>query len=85
MSPSLQASNPTYADLTLTSGIQQRTYRQRQPGGTSLFRSPLVSFAYERGWRQGFAWAGFPGPDQEFALAMEQLQVGAGWCLKLLC
>lgn len=24
-------------------------------------RNPLVSFVYERGWRQGFAWAGFPG------------------------
>ena len=26
-----------------------------------LFTSPAVSFAYERGWRQGFAAAGFPG------------------------
>jgi hypothetical protein len=24
-------------------------------------RNPLVSYVYERGWRQGFAWAGFPG------------------------
>lgn len=24
-------------------------------------RNPLVSLVYERGWRQGFAWAGFPG------------------------
>jgi hypothetical protein len=24
-----------------------------------------VSFVYERGWRQGFAQAGFPGVDQE--------------------
>lgn len=35
-----------------------------------LFTSPSVSFAYERGWRQGFASAGFPGPDQEASLAM---------------
>jgi ubiquinone/menaquinone biosynthesis C-methylase UbiE len=37
----------------------------------SLFTNPSVSFAYERGWRQGFASAGFPGPDKEAELAME--------------
>ena len=36
-----------------------------------LFTSPSVSFAYERGWRQGFAAAGFPGADKEFELAKE--------------
>ncbi len=35
-----------------------------------LFTSPAVSFAYERGWRQGFAAAGFPGADREAELAM---------------
>lgn len=33
---------------------------------TQLFRSPFISFLYERGWRQQFAAAGFPGIDQEF-------------------
>ena len=33
-----------------------------------LFTSPSVSFAYERGWRQGFAAAGFPGPDKEYEM-----------------
>jgi SAM-dependent methyltransferase len=33
---------------------------------TGLFRSPLTAFLYERGWRQGFANAGFPGIDKEF-------------------
>lgn len=28
-------------------------------------RSPLVSFLYERGWRQNFNRSGFPGPDEE--------------------
>jgi hypothetical protein len=37
----------------------------------SLFTNPSVSFAYERGWRQGFASAGFPGADKEAELAME--------------
>jgi hypothetical protein len=36
-----------------------------------LFTSPAVSFAYERGWRQGFATAGFPGPDTEAEIAMD--------------
>ena len=39
-----------------------------------LFTSPTVSFAYERGWRQGFSQAGFPGPDKEAALAMEYFE-----------
>jgi ubiquinone/menaquinone biosynthesis C-methylase UbiE len=36
-----------------------------------LFTSPAVSFAYERGWRQGFAQAGFPGADAEAKLALD--------------
>ena len=36
-----------------------------------LFTSPAVSFAYERGWRQGFAAAGFPGADVEYEMARE--------------
>mmetsp|Transcript_35031 Transcript_35031/g.73533 ORF Transcript_35031/g.73533 Transcript_35031/m.73533 type:complete len:413 (-) Transcript_35031:1821-3059(-) len=35
-----------------------------------LFTNPSVSFAYERGWRQGFQAAGFPGPDTEAELAL---------------
>lgn len=36
-----------------------------------LFTSPSVSFAYERGWRQGFASAGFPGADKEYEMVRE--------------
>ena len=36
-----------------------------------LFTNPSVSFAYERGWRQGFSAAGFPGPDTEAQMAMD--------------
>lgn len=35
------------------------------PSGKNSFRSPLVSFLYERGWRQNFNRSGFPGPDEE--------------------
>jgi len=33
---------------------------------TGIFRSPVMAFAYERGWRQNFEAMGFPGPDAEF-------------------
>jgi len=33
---------------------------------TGLFRSPLTSFLYERGWRNGFRRAGFPGIRKEY-------------------
>ena len=36
-----------------------------------LFTSPAVSFAYERGWRQGFATAGFPGADTEYEMVRD--------------
>jgi ubiquinone/menaquinone biosynthesis C-methylase UbiE len=39
-----------------------------------LFTSPSVSFAYERGWRQNFAAAGFPGPDREAEMAAEYFE-----------
>ena len=38
---------------------------------TQLFRSPLTAFLYERGWRQQFANAGFPGIDTEFEEVQE--------------
>ena len=34
---------------------------------TQLFRSPFTAYLYERGWRQNFERAGFPGIDEEFA------------------
>ena len=41
--------------------------------GTATFETPQVAFAYERGWRDSFKRAGFPGPDEEAQLAMEAL------------
>jgi hypothetical protein len=38
---------------------------------THTCRNPLISFVYERGWRQGFAWAGFPGVEKEFEMGEE--------------
>jgi SAM-dependent methyltransferase len=38
-----------------------------------LFTNPAVSFAYERGWRQGFSRAGFPGVEAETLFALDYL------------
>lgn len=70
-----------YLDLTVTSGVAQQVYEQKQWQGTELFRQPLVSFIYERGWRQNFAGAGFPGPEKEFDQAMQFLAPAEGGVL----
>jgi len=38
---------------------------------TGMFRGPLLPFLYERGWRQQFKNAGFPGIEKEFAEVQE--------------
>lgn len=59
--------NKTHIDLTVASGA--KIYGEAMPASTEIFRVPLVSFLYERGWRQGFSIAGgFPGPEKEFEL-----------------
>ncbi|KAL0045331.1 hypothetical protein WJX82_003898 [Trebouxia sp. C0006] len=65
-------------DLTLTSGIDPGVYKSESFAGQDIFRNPLVSFIYERGWRQGFKSAGFPGADEELKLAMEFLTPAFG-------
>jgi hypothetical protein len=39
-----------------------------------LFRTPYVSYLYERGWRNSFAQAGFPGIDKEYKLVLDFFQ-----------
>nr|XP_016448789.1 PREDICTED: uncharacterized methyltransferase At2g41040, chloroplastic-like [Nicotiana tabacum] len=60
------SSKNIYLDLTITSGTKE--YSESKPARTELFRSPVVSFLYERGWRQNFNLSGFPGPDEEVKL-----------------
>lgn len=68
-----------YLDLTVSAGAQGTgSYAERAPTSQSLFQSPLVSFAYERGWRQSFAWAGFPGADSEFETAQRYMASARG-------
>ncbi|KAM7266933.1 hypothetical protein ACFE04_009099 [Oxalis oulophora] len=46
-----------------------------------VVRSPVVSFLYERGWRQSFNRSGFPGPDEEFIMAQEYFKPVEGGVL----
>uniref|UniRef100_A0A7N1A7B9 Methyltransferase type 11 domain-containing protein n=1 Tax=Kalanchoe fedtschenkoi TaxID=63787 RepID=A0A7N1A7B9_KALFE len=73
------SSKENYLDLTVTSGAKE--YTETKPTRTELFRSPLVSFLYERGWRQNFAQSGFPGPDEEFRMAQEYFKPAKGGLL----
>ncbi|XP_071729582.1 uncharacterized methyltransferase At2g41040, chloroplastic-like isoform X2 [Rutidosis leptorrhynchoides] len=73
------SSKNIYLDLTVTAGAKE--YVETQPSRTELFRSPLVSFLYERGWRQNFNLSGFPGPDEEFSMAQEYFKPAEGGTL----
>ncbi|MFS7917400.1 putative demethylmenaquinone methyltransferase [Helianthus anomalus] len=73
------SSKNMYLDLTLIAGAKE--YVEAQPSRTELFRSPLVSFLYERGWRQNFRTRGFPGPDEEFSMAQEYFKPAEGGIL----
>ncbi|KAL0322912.1 UNVERIFIED_CONTAM: putative methyltransferase, chloroplastic [Sesamum angustifolium] len=54
----------SHLDLTITG--RGKVYGDPVAPSTEIFRSPLVSFLYERGWRQSFSfWGGFPGPEKE--------------------
>ncbi|XP_020251869.1 uncharacterized methyltransferase At1g78140, chloroplastic isoform X2 [Asparagus officinalis] len=68
--------NDIYLDLTLSGGSKE--YDETMPAATELFRTPLVSFLYERGWRQNFVWGGFPGPEREFEMAKGYLEAATG-------
>ncbi|KAG0503775.1 hypothetical protein HPP92_003847 [Vanilla planifolia] len=73
---SLYPHNEIYYDLTIASGLKD--YSEPMTVATELFRNPLVSFLYERGWRQNFIWGGFPGPEREFKMALDYLKPTSG-------
>ncbi|KAL3845798.1 hypothetical protein ACJIZ3_003201 [Penstemon smallii] len=69
--------NDKHLDLTITGG--GKVYGEPMAVSTELFRTPLVSFLYERGWRQSFSlWGGFPGPEKEFELIKDYLKPVVG-------
>lgn len=53
-------SDDLFTDLTLEA-LPGAEYKEQYWGGTQIFRSPVVSWLYERGWRQNFSGFGFPG------------------------
>ncbi|CAN1823350.1 hypothetical protein LINPERHAP1_LOCUS30344 [Linum perenne] len=53
----------SHVELIAASGA--KTYNEPMPIATEFFRLPLISFLYERGWRQNFAFGGFPGVEKE--------------------
>ncbi|MFS7981245.1 hypothetical protein Hanom_Chr10g00948671 [Helianthus anomalus] len=65
-------------DLTLIAGAKE--YVEAQPSRTELFRSPLVSFLYERGWRQNFNLTGFL-----FKMAQEDFKPAGGILVDVSC
>ncbi|KAF3453042.1 hypothetical protein FNV43_RR03475 [Rhamnella rubrinervis] len=73
------SSKDIYLDLTVTAGFKD--YTEVNPARSELFRSPLVSFLYERGWRQNFSISGFPGPDEEFKMAQDYFKFVEGGLL----
>ena len=68
--------NAVYADLLAESGraeavsLDELRAEVSDAWGsrvqTQMFRSPLIAFLYERGWRQNFRNAGFPGIEREY-------------------
>ncbi|KAK9270746.1 hypothetical protein L1049_026329 [Liquidambar formosana] len=62
----------THLELTAASGATE--YSESMPLSTELFRTPLVSFLYERGWRQSFSTGFFPGPEKEFEMMKDYLE-----------
>ncbi|KAF9682529.1 hypothetical protein SADUNF_Sadunf05G0118500 [Salix dunnii] len=62
----------THLELTIASGSKE--YGDAMPLATEFFRTPFMSFLYERGWRQNFVWGGFPGPEKEFELMKDYLK-----------
>lgn len=73
------ASNNLYLDLTITAGVEK--YEELMQPSTEVFRNPVVSFIYERGYRQAFQVFGYPGPDEELKLANKYLEPAAGGVL----
>jgi hypothetical protein len=64
---------PDYYDLTIKSEINKNPLEMssRERIGQKFFQIPLISWIYERGYRQNFKNFGFPGIEKEFNEAKE--------------
>jgi len=64
----------TFWDLTISAEQDSKSWfavSQREAVSSRLFQNPIMSAVYERGYRQNFENAGFPGPDKEFLDAQQ--------------
>ncbi|KAL8136913.1 hypothetical protein V2J09_002914 [Rumex salicifolius] len=91
------SSKNIYLDLTVTAGSVEYTENKPSSTelfryefllvivssvcNYRLSMSPLVSFLYERGWRQNFNQSGFPGLEEEFKMAQEYFKSVEGGLL----
>jgi len=60
----------TFIDLTIPEEQDEKpfwTLSSRERVGSRFFQNPFISSIYERGYRQNFENAGFPGIDKEYA------------------
>ncbi|KAL3740107.1 hypothetical protein ACJRO7_021396 [Eucalyptus globulus] len=65
--------NKTHLELVASSGAKE--YTEAMAPATEFFRLLLISYIYERGWRQGFSVVGgWPGPQKEFELIKGYLE-----------
>lgn len=61
-----------YIDFTIKTETDRPLWSltTRELIGSRFFQNPLISSIYERGYRQNFERAGFPGPQKEFEEAL---------------
>jgi len=59
---------PEYYDLTIKSEVDRPLWdlSSSEKIGQKFFQIPLISYIYERGYRQNFKNFGFPGVEKEF-------------------
>lgn len=73
--------NSSYTDLTATPlsappAFQAFLNQLRQPRAQSMFQLTPVSGVYERGWRDQFEVAGFPGIEKEYRMLQDFIPSG---------
>lgn len=77
-----------YIDFTIQGEVDKPMLSQsfRENIGQTFFQNPLISGIYERGYRQNFQNAGFPGIEKEFEEVSEYFQdINARTILDLSC
>jgi len=80
--------NGLFLDLTSPSTLRKPMWQQsrKEVVNTNFFKIPFISAIYERGYRQNFERAGFPGIEKEFVEVQELFNAAnASLVLDLSC